>query len=148
MPLRDETANILKWYGVLTDIEDRKQAEQALRRSEAYFAEAQRLSHTGSFAYNPVTRKTPYWSDELFRIFGFDPQPDHLAPPDDFRMVHPDDFERVSKECRKAFAEKAEFTQDYRLLLRDKTLKHLHVIWHPVLDKDVNWLNTSVLRRM
>ncbi len=122
--------------GVLTDIEDRKQTEQALRRNEAYLSEAQRLSHTGSFTYNPVTRKTPYWSDELFRIFGFDPQPDHLAPPDDFRMVHPDDFERVSKECRKAFGEKAEFTQDFRLLLRDKTLKHLHAIWHPVLDKD------------
>jgi len=136
VPLRDETGHILKWYGVLTDIEERKQAEQALQRSEAYLLEAQRLSHTGSFAYNPVTRKTPYWSDELFRIFGFDPRPDHSAPPEDFRMVHPDDFERVSKECRKAFGEKAEFTQDYRLLLRDKTLKHLHVVWHPVLDKD------------
>ena len=73
VPLRDETGNILKWYGVLTDIEDRKQAEQALRRSESYLAEAQRLSHTGSFVYDPAIRKTLYWSEEVFRIFELDP---------------------------------------------------------------------------
>ena len=134
--LSSANGEVIEVVGTHVDVTEHKRAEEALQRSEAYLAEAQSLSHTGSFVYDPVTRKTPYWSDELFRIFGFDPQPDHLAPPDDFRMVHPDDFERVSKECRKAFGEKAEFTQDYRLLLRDKTLKHLHVIWHPILDKD------------
>ena len=71
---RDERGNILKWYQVLTDIEDRKRAEQALRRSESYLAEAQRLSHTGSFAYHPGSRKTLFWSEELFRIFELDPR--------------------------------------------------------------------------
>ena len=58
VPLRDEDGNIVRWYGVVTDIEDRKRAEQALQRSEAYLAEAQRLSQTGSWAANPVTDDT------------------------------------------------------------------------------------------
>ena len=57
VPLRDERGNILWWYGILTDIEDRKRAGQALRQSEAYLTEAQRLSHTGSRAYSPATGK-------------------------------------------------------------------------------------------
>src|SRR5271157_2420266 len=135
VPLRDEAGNILKWYGVLTDIEDRKRAEQALIRSEAYLAEAQRLSHTGTFAYNPGSRRTLYWSEEIFRIFKLDPQPEPPGFDETRRLVHPDDLDRVSESCLKGFREKAEFTQDYRLMLRDKTIKHLHVMWHPVLDE-------------
>src|SRR5271157_5746859 len=135
VPLRDTTGNILKWYGVLTDIEDRNRAEQALRRSEAYLAEAQRLSHTGSFAYNPESGKTLYWSEELFRIFGLDPQRGIPDPNESFRLVHPDDRDRVSESCLQGFREKAQFSQEYRLLLHDGTVKHLSVIWHPVLDK-------------
>ncbi len=136
VPLRDQSGDIFKWYGVLTDIEDRKQAEQALIRSEAYLAEAQRLSHTGTFAYDPGSRKTLYWSEEIFRIFKLDPQPEPPGFDETRRLVHPDDLDRVSESCLKGFREKAEFTQDYRLMLRDKTIKHLHVMWHPVLDKD------------
>ena len=57
---------------VARDITERLRAEEALRRSEAYLAEAQRLSKTASWAYNPNT-KYIYWSEELFRIFGLDP---------------------------------------------------------------------------
>jgi len=71
VPRRDEDGNIVKWYGTTTDIEDHKRAETALRRSEAYLAEAQRLSLTGSFAWN-VSRGEVFWSDEMYRILGFD----------------------------------------------------------------------------
>src|SRR5882757_8380029 len=70
LPLRDEDGNIVKWYGVVTDIEDRKRVEEALRRSEHCLAEAQRLSHTGSFGWNVPTDEH-FWSDETFRIFEF-----------------------------------------------------------------------------
>ena len=132
---KDEAGNVLKWYEVLTDIEDRKRAEQALRRSEAYLAEAQRLSHTGSFAYHPGRRETLFWSEELFRIFGLDPR--HGIPDYDEtrRLVHPDDLETVSATCLQGFREKAEFSQAYRLLLRDGIVKHLHAAWHPILDE-------------
>ena len=136
VPLRDKTGSIVKWYGVLTDIEDRKRAEQALQRSEAYLSEAQRLSHTGSFVYNPGIRKTLYWSEEVFRIFELDPGSGIPDFEETRRLVHPDDRDRVSRECLKGFGEKAEFSQGYRLLLRDGIVKHLYVIWHPVLDKD------------
>jgi len=136
VPLRDLSGTIVKWYGSSTDIEERKRAEDALRRTRTYLTEAQSLSHTGSFAYNPGSRKTLYWSEELFRIFGLDPQrgvPDY----DETRgLVHPDDRDRVSEACLKGFREKAPFLQDYRLLLHDGTVKHLHVNWHPVLDKE------------
>jgi PAS domain S-box-containing protein len=65
VPRRDEDGNIVRWYGTTTDIEDRKRAETALRRSETYLAEAQRLSLTGSFAWN-VSHGEVFWSDEMY----------------------------------------------------------------------------------
>jgi PAS domain S-box-containing protein len=135
LALRDEQGNIVKWYGSSIDIEERKRAEEALKRSETYLAEAHRLTHTGSFAYNPGTRKTVYWSEELFRIFGLDPQRGIPAFDETAGLVHPDDLARVSESCLRGFREKAQFSQDYRLLLHDGSVKHLHAIWHPVLDK-------------
>src|SRR6267154_5977098 len=72
-PLRDASGNIVKWFGINTDIEDRKCAEEKLRRSEGYLAEAQRLTHIGCWARNMVTGQRVYWSEETYRIFGFDP---------------------------------------------------------------------------
>jgi len=144
VPQRNARGRIVKWYGISTDVEDRKRAEEAMRRSEAYLAEAQRLSHTGSFAYNPGSGNAPYpgdgqtlyWSEELFRIFGFEPRQGGGAGPEDaYKIVHPEDRVRVSKECRAAFPNKVDFSQKYRLLLPDGTIKHIHVIWHPVLDQ-------------
>jgi len=135
VPLRDNTGNLLKWYGVLTDIEDRKRSERTLRRSEAYLAEAQKASHTGSFAYNPESGKSLYWSEELFRICGLDPQHGIPDPDESRRLVHPDDRDSARESALKGLREKADFTTDYRLVMQDGTLKYLHVIWHPVLDK-------------
>jgi PAS domain S-box-containing protein len=135
VPLRDEKGNIVKWYGTSVDIEDRKQAEQALIRSEAYLAEAQRLSRTGSFAYNPGIRKTLFWSEELFRIFRLDPQGGIPSYDETRQLVHPDDRDRVSQECLQGFLEKADFSQTYRLLLRDGSVRHLQAVWHPILDE-------------
>ena len=135
VPLRDEGGNIVRWYGTGIDIEDRKRAEQALIRSEAYLAEAQKLSRTGSFAYNPSTRSTVFWSEELFRLYRLDPR-DGIPSYDETRQrVHPDDLDRVSKECLQAFREKTDFSLTYRLLMRDGDVRHLHVVWHPIIDK-------------
>ncbi|HUI14765.1 MAG TPA: PAS domain S-box protein, partial [Xanthobacteraceae bacterium] len=117
------------------DLTEQKKAEQALKRSEAYLAEAQRLSHTGSFAYRPSHRKTVFWSEELFRIFELDPRRGIPDYDETKRLVHPDDLEAVSATCLAGFREKAGFSQTYRLLLRDGIVKHLHAVWHPVLDE-------------
>ena len=98
-------------------------------------AEAQRLSHTGSFAYHPSSRKTLFWSEELFRIFKLDPRRGIPDYDETRRLVHPDDLETVSATCLQGFRDKAEFSQTYRLLLRDGTVKHLHAVWHPIVDE-------------
>src|SRR5712672_1850707 len=71
VPLRDANGTIVKWYGSSLDIDERKTAEEALRTSQAYLAEAQKLSHTGSWANSANGPK--YWSEECYRVLGFDP---------------------------------------------------------------------------
>src|SRR5262249_14189480 len=72
-PLRDERGHVIRWYAMGTDIDDRKRAEENLRRSEGYLAEAQRLTHTGSYAWSVATREIVHWSREVYRLWGFDP---------------------------------------------------------------------------
>ena len=134
-PVLNDEGELIEVVGTDIDVTERKQAEEALRRNQAYLAEAQRLSHTGSFACNPGTGKTLYWSEELFRIFGLDPRRGVPDSNDYSQLVHPEDRE---EGFRRVFAgdyrEKAQFSQEYRsVLLHDGTVKHLHVLWHPVL---------------
>jgi formate hydrogenlyase transcriptional activator len=134
-PLRDEAGNIVNWFGINTDIEDRKRAEEALRRSEHYLAEAQRLDHTGSWAWNVATSHRAHWSQENFRMFGFDPG---LGLPSDEALsqrIHPDDLDRVRREAfPNRTAEGSDFDVEYRIVLPDGAIKHLHSIGHPVLN--------------
>jgi len=120
------------------DITERKRAEQALRRSEAYLAEAQKLAKTGSWAYNPVTEKCIFWSDEMLRIFGLDPQSNLPDRAEFVRLIHPEDRDRFNERIEKSRREKADFVQDYRVVLTDGTVKHIHGIGHPVLDETGN----------
>ncbi len=112
---------------------ERKLAEDALRRSEAYLAESQRLTHTGSWAVDPATGRTIYCSPEIFRIFGFDPQ-EGLPALERFRQrVHPEDRQRVIGGLDKAAREKADFAEDQKIILPDGQVKHIHLTGHPVL---------------
>lgn len=132
VPLRDELGKIVKWYGTSFDIQERKRAEEALYRSETYLAEAQRLTHTGSYAYDGRTNTFPYWSEEHFRIWGFDPQQN---PPDGealLQRVHPEDREIVRELSVKALRERSDYTAEYRIVLPDGTLKYIEAIGHPV----------------
>jgi PAS domain S-box-containing protein len=120
------------------DITERKRGEQALRRSESYLAEAQRLAKTGSWTYNPATEKCIYWSDEMLRIFGLDPQTNLPDREEFIRLMHPEDRDRFNERIEKSRREKADFTQDYRVVLSDGTVKHIQGIGHPVLDETGN----------
>jgi PAS domain S-box-containing protein len=114
---------------------ERKLAHDALRRSEAYLAEAQRLTHTGSWARDASAYKVLYWSEETFRILGLHPQ---QGTPDDeytLRVIHPEDHDRVNELRKNAMRDKVDFATDYRIVLPDGTLRHLHVIGHPVFDE-------------
>jgi PAS domain S-box-containing protein len=119
--------------------EEIKQGTEALRRSEAYLAESQRLAKTGSWAYNPATEKCIYWSDEMRRIFGLDIQSRNLPDREEFlRLVHPGDRVRFNERIEKSRREKSDFVQDYRVVLTDGTVKHIHGIGHPLLDETGN----------
>jgi PAS domain S-box-containing protein len=127
---RDENGNITKWYGTAYDIEDRKRAEDRLRRSRAYLDEAQRLSVTGSVGWR-IADNLVVWSQETYRIFELD-----LAVKPTLELVlertHPDDIELVRGMTERLVNEDRGFDYEHRLLLPDGTIKHLHVRTHRV----------------
>jgi len=117
---------------------ERKLAQDALQRSEAYLAEAQRLSHTGSWTYNPAKHKPDYWSAEMFRICGFDPR---QGPPtgDAFlERVPPEDRERVHVVFYNAMQQKTEYEDEHRIIFPDGTIRHIHSVGHPILNRSGN----------
>jgi PAS domain S-box-containing protein len=133
VPLRDDNGNVRKWYGVGFDIEEKKRAESALRRSEAYLAEAQRLSHTGSFGWDIVGGEI-FWSEQTFRIFEYD-QGAKPSAAMVLQRVHPDDIAVVRKAMDRATKELQAFDIEHRLLMPDGRVKHLHVVAHAVTDE-------------
>ena len=131
-PERDAAGRVVRWFNVLTDIDERKQAEEKLRRSQAFLVEAQRMSHTGSWQHNIVTGELTV-SPEVLRIRGVGP--DFRPGSIDFfwKDMHPDDLARVQLAYATAQRDKREFAAEYRILLPNGTVKHMHTVGHPVL---------------
>ena len=132
VPLRDSLGKIIKWYGTAIDIEDRKRAEEQLRRSEAYLSEAQRLSRTGSFGWQ-VSTGDILWSEQTYQIFGYD---DSAKP--SLKLVidrtHPDDRHRVRQLLEQISTDAGGFDTKHRLLMPDGAVKYLHVVAHAMRD--------------
>src|SRR6202048_3836107 len=133
VPLYDETGKTVKWYASAFDIEDRKRAEEALRRSEGYLAEAQRLTRTGSWAWSVATRHSVYWSQENYRLFGFDPEGGIPSDEAFYQRIHPEDRDRVRSEV---FLERPDegshFDVDFRIVLPGGAIKYVRSTGHPV----------------
>jgi PAS domain S-box-containing protein len=158
-PIRDSDGTIVKWFGTCTDITDRKRAEQALRdhetelrqardlleikvmertkelrRSEAYLEEAQKLSKTGSWARVSATGEIKYWSEECYRVLGFE-QRDGLPRFETFSQhIHPDDRARVWEAAENAARAKVDYEVDYRIVHPGGDVRDIHTIGHPVLS--------------
>jgi PAS domain S-box-containing protein len=114
---------------------ERKRAEEALRRSEAYLAEAQRLSQTGSWAWNPASGDIRYWSQECYRVLGFDPVGTPPRFETFFQHLHPDDQAASRERFEKAIREKADFEFEYRIVHPEKGVRNIHVVGHAVVDR-------------
>jgi PAS domain S-box-containing protein len=132
-PLRDEAGNIVRWYGSSTDIEDRKRAEEELRRSEAKLAEAQRVSQTGSFVWNIYTGER-FGSKEFFRILGYD-QPRSVTFEMVLQRAHPEDRAFVEQTIDRATRGGKDLDYEHRLLMPDGSVKYVHVVAHLVRDQ-------------
>ena len=133
LPVRDAENKITAWYLLLTDIDDRKHAEEELKRSEAFLTEGQRLSGTGSFSWCVATDELT-WSEQLYRIFEFD---EHL-PVTLERIgsrVYPDDLPLLQDMIERARRAASDFEYEHRLLMPDKSVKHIHLFAHATRDK-------------
>jgi PAS domain S-box-containing protein len=120
-------------YGIYRDITERKRAEEKLRRSEAYLAEGQRLSHTGSWA-RCVSTGELFYSAESFRIFGLDPERTKPTFETFLNRLHPDDRASIQETLDRAIRERSDFECDYRIVLDDGSIRHVHVVGHPVIN--------------
>ena len=132
VPLRDEDGNVVKWYGTGYDIEDRKRAEDALRRSKAQLTHAQSLSKTGSVGFKVATGEI-VWSDEAARIYGYesDTKPSVELV---LQRVHPDDIAIVQREIDRARQGEQEFDFELRLMMPDGTIKYVYALAHLLKD--------------
>src|SRR6266850_4383438 len=131
-PLRDRQGRIIQWYGLSIDIDEAKKAEDRLRRSEAYLAAAQRLSHTGSAVYNET--EILHWSEEASRIFGFDPLQGIPSREAVWQRIHPDDVDRVNENIERGVREKRSFANEFRTILPDGTVKYVEATNDPVFS--------------
>src|SRR6185436_14118819 len=126
LPLRDPNGDIVRWYNLLIDIDERKRAEQELRRSEAFLAQAQSLTLTGSLWWDVSTGEI-IWSDETFRVMEV---PKSIKPTLELALtrVHPEDLSHVRELVDRSAHEGVNMDFEPRLLMPDESVKHVHVV--------------------
>jgi len=133
-PILDERGDVVEFVGAAIDVTEHHRAAQALRRSEAYLAEAQRLTKTGSWAMDPRADRVIYLSQETYRIFGFNPA-DGIPSIERFmQRVHPDDRTRVRARIEEGIRDKVEHSFEYRITLPDGNVKYLRNLRRTVIN--------------
>jgi len=125
LPVFSATGELVEIIATAVDVTERKRAEDALRRGQAWLSQAQRLSRTGTWVLNGASRRFLYWSDESYRIWGFDPLKGLPSRDDMWGRIHPDDREAVWEEVQDAIREQREVFQEFRILLPDGAVKYL-----------------------
>jgi PAS domain S-box-containing protein len=132
-PLRSPDGRILNWCVLLTDIDDRQRAEEALRLSEAHLSQAQTLAHVGSWVWQIAGRKAVYLSEEWYRVFGFDPKVGMPTWEERLQRVHPEDRAKWQAAIDRAIDEKSDYDLEVRILPPDTAVRYVHSLGHPVL---------------
>jgi PAS domain S-box-containing protein len=132
-PVLNADGELAELVGTTVDITARKRAEETLRRSQAYLAEAERLTHTGSFAGDSTTQPL-YWSEELYRTFGFDPQQGLPTRDQPLERIHPEDRDSFLQAFSRVIDQRVDSEVEFRIVLPDGAVKWVHGIGHPVLN--------------
>jgi len=130
----EPSSHSLEYVGAVTDVTERKRTEETLREREAYLAESQRLAQTGSCAIDGTSRQILYWSEEMFRLFDFDPQQGLPMWEQWLERIHPEDRDQFRMAGDRTFLEKVHCDVEFRTVKPDGTVKHIHGIGHPVLS--------------
>jgi PAS domain S-box-containing protein len=145
--LSDQSGRI-EFVGAVMDVSDRKRAEEELRRSEGYLAEAQRLTRTGIWAWSVTARRSVYWSEENYRLLAFDPEGGIPSDEAFYQRVHPEDRDRVRRDV---FVETPEegshFDVEFRLVLPDGAMKYVRSTGHAVRNRSgdvLEYVGTSI----
>jgi PAS domain S-box-containing protein len=133
-PVLNSSGELLEFVGVAMDVTEGKHVEESLRSSEAYLVEAQSLTHTGSCAIDGASHETVYWSDEMFRLFGFDPQQGPPMFDQWLQRIHPEDREKLKLANERTLLNKVSCDVEFRVVKPDGKVKHIHGIGHPVLS--------------
>jgi PAS domain S-box-containing protein len=135
------------FLGTAIDITEQELLTQELERQQAYLTEAQKLTHTGSWAYQPDRAEFLHCSDEFFRIYGLNPQEGVPTREQIRNQIHPEDRDRTRENRQKQFRERRELVDDYRVVLPDGAVRDLHIIGHPILDENgklVEYVGTAM----
>jgi len=127
------TAGLL-YFTIRRLLQALQRTSRELRQSEVYLAEAQRLSHTGSWAFDVANDRYLYVSEEYSRIFGLDPHEGLPTKELVLGRIHPEDSERVYRGFERSVREKVETRDEFRVVLPDRAVKHVHILRHPVLN--------------
>jgi PAS domain S-box-containing protein len=154
-PIRDDSGEITEVVGTVMDVteqwkartelekafEEIKKRTEALQRSEAYLAEAQKFTHTGSWAVRVPSSavdvpqmQSIYWSNEMYQIFCLDPGPTPPSYAEIERRHQPEDIPLYHAIVKQAILDKTDFELDYRLVLPNGTTKYIHAVGHPVVN--------------
>jgi PAS domain S-box-containing protein len=128
-----ENQSLKKYVGSAIDVTEHELMAEELRRREAYLAEAQRLSHTGSWAWSPDT-DVRHWSEECYRVLGFDPRDGAPRMEELIQRIHPDDQLAFRESAKKAKYSKLDEEVDYRVVHPNGAVRDIHSIGHPVFS--------------
>jgi PAS domain S-box-containing protein len=131
--LNDESDGI-EFVGAVTDTTERKRAEEALRRSESYLAEAQRFTHTGSWVWRVAGGDALHLSEEWYRIYGFDPENGPPTWEERLQRIHPEDRANWQGTIDRAIGAKSDYEVEFRILLPGGIVKYIHTVGHPVMN--------------
>jgi len=137
-PVFNPSGDLVEYVGTVMDVTERRRAEEKLRQSEAYLAEAQKLTHTGSWAWDVAERRALHLSEEWYRIYGFDPEEGLPTWGKSLERLDRHERTRLREAIDRAVSEKSDYDVEYRLLLPGGSVRHLHSVGHPVLDASGN----------